>query len=141
MTISRRLFLLLAAFLVLPGAANRVAAKEVHPGKYLVYVGTYTTGASKGIYAYRFDASRGQLTPLGLAAETMNPSFVAVQPNRRFILYAVNEITNYKGQSSGALSAFAIDQQSGKLSLVRSEENCEKGTTLLACEVPITSER
>ena len=118
MTISRRLCLLLAASLVSPGLTNRVAAKEVHPGKYLVYVGTYTTGASKGLYAYRFDAFSGQLTPMGLAAETMNPSFVAVQPNRRFILYAVNEITNYKGQSSGALSAFAIDHQSGKLSLV-----------------------
>ena len=56
----------------------------------LVYVGTYTRGASKGIYAYRLDDATGKLTPLGLAAETANPSFVAIHPNRRF-LYAVGE--------------------------------------------------
>jgi 6-phosphogluconolactonase len=86
---------------------------------YLVYVGTYTEpqSNSKGIYAYRYDAGSGGLTPLGLAAETINPSFLAVHPNRRF-LYAVNEVTNYKGQSSGAVSAFAIDAATGKLKLL-----------------------
>jgi 6-phosphogluconolactonase len=55
------------------------------------------------------------LTSLGLAAETSNPSFVAADPSGRF-LYAVNEMGDYKGQSSGAVSAFAIDRKSGKLS-------------------------
>ena len=58
-----------------------------------------------------------RLTPLGVVAETVNPSFVAVHPNRRF-LYAVNEVTNYKSQSSGAISAFAIDRATGKLTLL-----------------------
>ena len=29
-------------------------------GNYLVYIGTYTTEQSKGIYAYRFNAVTGQ---------------------------------------------------------------------------------
>ncbi len=84
--------------------------------KYLLFVGTYTEKESKGIYAYRFDAASSELIPLGVAAETTNPSFLAIDPSRRF-LYAVNEVQNYKGTRSGAVSAFAIDQEMGKLSL------------------------
>jgi 6-phosphogluconolactonase len=88
-------------------------------GKYLFYVGTYTAdgSASKGIYAYRFDAANGASTPLGLAAETTNPSFVALAPSGRF-LYAVNEVQNYKGANSGGVSAFSVDRATGKLTLL-----------------------
>jgi 6-phosphogluconolactonase len=87
--------------------------------KYLIYVGTYTEdgSASKGIYAYRFDRSTGAIASLGLAAQTINPSFLAVHPNHRF-LYAVNEVKNYAGQNSGGVSAFAIDRATGKLTLL-----------------------
>jgi 6-phosphogluconolactonase len=95
------------------------AASAPHKDKYLVYVGTYTEegSTSKGIYAYRFDPNGAKLTPIGLAAQTINPSFLAVHPNHRF-LYAVNEIGNYHGQKSGAVSAFAIDHATGKLTLL-----------------------
>jgi len=84
---------------------------------YLAYVGTYTTGESKGIYAYRYNAKDGKMTPLGLAAETENPSFVALDPNRHF-LYAVNEVPKYQGQASGGVSAFALDPKTGKLTFL-----------------------
>lgn len=95
---------------------------------YLLFVGTYTKGESKGIYAYRYDASSGHLTSLGLAAETANPSFLAVDPSHRF-LYAVNELQDYKGSKSGAVTAFAIDRKTGKLSRLnevasRGEDPC-----------------
>jgi 6-phosphogluconolactonase len=95
------------------------AAPAPHKHKYLVYVGTYTEegSKSKGIYAYRFDSDTAELTTIGMAAETTNPSFLAVHPNHRF-LYAVNEVPNYKGQKSGAVSAFAIDHATGKLTLL-----------------------
>jgi 6-phosphogluconolactonase len=86
--------------------------------KYLFYVGTYTEKTeSKGIYAYRFDPATGQSTALGLAAETTNPSFVALHPNGKF-LYAVNELGNYKGPNSGGVSAFSIDAATGKLTFL-----------------------
>jgi 6-phosphogluconolactonase len=91
--------------------------KKASPTNYLLYVGTYTEKESKGIYAYRFDTASAKLTPLGLAAETTNPSFLEIDPTRHF-LYAVNETPNYKGASSGAVSAFSIDSNSGKLSLL-----------------------
>jgi 6-phosphogluconolactonase len=97
-------------------ASTALAAR---PGKYIVYVGTYTGEGtnSKGIYAYRYDAATAQVTPLGLAAESTNPSFVAVHPNRKF-LYAVNELGNYKGPNSGGVSAFSIDRATGKLTFL-----------------------
>ena len=61
--------------------------------------------------------STGQITPLGLAAETTNPSFVAPHPNGRF-LYAVNEVGKYKGPNSGGVSAFSIDRATGKLTFL-----------------------
>jgi 6-phosphogluconolactonase len=95
---------------------------------YLMYVGTYTTGQSKGIYVYRYNSASGQVTSLGLAAETANPSFLAVAPNGKF-LYAVNELQNYKGEKSGAVTAFGIDQKTGKLTRLnevasRGEDPC-----------------
>jgi len=100
--------LVLALFCLTPFPAATQAAKQ---DKYLFYVGTYTEegGKSKGIYAYRYNAATAEITPLGLAAETTNPSFVAPHPNGRF-LYAVNEVGNYKGPNSGGVSAFSIDR-------------------------------
>jgi len=86
-------------------------------GRHLLYVGTYTKGESKGIYVYSYDAKSGESEPLGLAAETANPSFLAVDPRQR-VLYAVNELTRYKGSSSGAVTSFAIDHKTGKLSAI-----------------------
>ena len=94
-------------------AAEAAGAK----GEFLVYIGTYTGQKSRGIYAYRFDAGSGRLTPLGLVAETVSPSFLAVDPSHRF-LYAVNEVSTFQGAKSGAVSAFALDRKTGKLTFL-----------------------
>jgi 6-phosphogluconolactonase len=96
-----------------------LSAAAAKPAKYFFYVGTYTEegSKSKGIYAFRFDAATSEITPLGLAAETTNPSFVALHSNGRF-LYAVNEVGNYKGPNSGGVSAFSIDRATGKLTFL-----------------------
>jgi 6-phosphogluconolactonase len=102
--------------MLFPGAAF---AKSTN---YILFVGTYTEASghptgSKGIYSYRFNEASGKLKPLGVAAETVNPSFLAVAPGNKF-LYAVNELQHYQGQSSGGVTAFALDRQSGKLKLL-----------------------
>jgi 6-phosphogluconolactonase len=113
-----RIKLIWASVLVLLlGSTEWLArAKEMPSDTYLMFVGTYTNtkGESKGIYAYRYDSASGHATSLGLAAETINPSFLAIDPRGSF-LYAVNELTSYKGASSGAISSFAIDHQNGTL--------------------------
>ena len=113
-TISRLTILLLV--IALAPSILRPAARPAAQ-KYLVYVGTYTNHGSKGIYAFRLDSATGELTSLGLAAETAEPSFLAVDSSGRF-LYAANETANYNGQPTGAVSAFAIDPKTGKLSFL-----------------------
>lgn len=76
--------------------------------KLTVFVGTYTGGPSKGIYAYEFNTSTGALKEIGLAAETESPSFLAIHPNGKF-LYAVNELDNFGGERAGAITGFKID--------------------------------
>jgi 6-phosphogluconolactonase len=114
-------------FLFLISLASSVfAAAEPAQQTYLVYVGTYTDHGSKGIYAYHFDSSTGRLTSLGLAAEAVEPSFLAIDSSGRF-LYAANETANYNGQPTGAVSAFAIQPESGKLSLLNQVSSRDEG--------------
>ncbi|HSU89070.1 MAG TPA: lactonase family protein, partial [Terriglobia bacterium] len=114
MKITRRLF---AFSLLLASLISSVAGRstETHSAnhKYLVFVGTYTTKTeSKGIYAYEFDSNTGKLAPKGVAAETRDPSWVAVHSSGKF-LYAANEA----GKGS-TVSAFALDAKSSRLTLL-----------------------
>ncbi len=79
-----------------------------------VYVGTYTDSGSRGIYRFTLDTASGAMSPPVLAAETANPSFLALHPSGRF-LYAVNEVDSFQGRSTGAVSAFAVDPKTGDL--------------------------
>jgi 6-phosphogluconolactonase len=88
------------------------ASRDPTISKYLVYIGTY----GKGIYAYRFDAATGTLDSIGLAAEMVRASFLAVHPNRRF-LYAVSEVGN-NGRVNGSITAFAINRATGALTVL-----------------------
>lgn len=113
MTTKRRFRTFLLSLLSLLWAASASAQNSAK--HYILYVGTYTTGESKGIYAYRYDAESGKLQSLGLAAATENPSFLAVDAKNEH-LYAVNETGNYKGKSTGAVTAFSMDRKTAKLS-------------------------
>src|SRR2546428_455405 len=85
-----------------------------------VYVGTYTGSKSKGIYLFRLQTENLEvsqnitLVPLGLAAETSNPSFIELDLKRR-LLFAVNELNEFEGKPTGAVSAFSIDRDTGML--------------------------
>ena len=129
MTSSFALSYLLACVLVgyaMVGGVRARAADETAAGGMLMYVGTYTGKNSKGIYAYRLDLSSGKLTPAGLAAETANPTYLALHPSRRF-LYAANEIGRFEGKPVGAVSAFAVDAATGKLTLLNQKSSGGSG--------------
>ncbi len=116
MKLIRNFFLSATALVILLIPFGADVTTEVRAkGESIFYVGTYTAGQkSKGIYAYRFQPASGISTPIGLVAETANPSFITIHPNRQF-LYAVNEVNTYEGQSAGSISAFSIEAQTGKL--------------------------
>jgi 6-phosphogluconolactonase len=87
------------------------------PARVRVYVGTYTTHGSKGIYRLQLDVATGGLATEGEPTETANPSYLALHPNRRF-LYAVNELGESRHDQGGAVSAFAIDPPTGALAFL-----------------------
>ena len=114
---------LLAVLIAMALAARPARAAEESPaGALRAYVGTYTGPKAKGIYVFRFDSESGKPGPVELAAEVRSPSFLAIHPHRRF-LYAVNESGGSGKRGGGAVSAFAIDEGSGKLSLLDEESS------------------
>ncbi len=86
----------------------------------LVYIGTYTSGKSEGIYVYRMDKSSGTLEFSSKATGVDNPSFLAIHPQQRY-LYAVNEIGEFAGKPSGAVSAFSIEEKTGELTYLNQQ--------------------
>jgi 6-phosphogluconolactonase len=86
----------------------------------MVYIGTYTKDGSEGIYLYKLDAATGALSKVSATQVKDNPSFLALDPQRRY-LYAVNEIGDYQGKKSGAISAFAVDQKTGGLKFINQQ--------------------
>jgi 6-phosphogluconolactonase len=97
----------------------------------MVYAGTYTGAKSKGIYLFRLktegneDSGDVTLVSLGLAAETPSPSFLELDA-KRHLLFAVNEVNSFEGKPTGAVSAFAIEPDTGKLKLINQVSS--KGT-------------
>ncbi|MEM7034003.1 MAG: lactonase family protein [Chloroflexota bacterium] len=88
------------------------------------YVGTYSRDAglvsgehSSGIYYGQLDLDTGALQVTAVTDSLDNPSFLALHPNGQF-LYAVNEVDDFEGQSSGAVSAFAINPDDGGLTFI-----------------------
>ena len=101
-------------------------------GEYFVYFGTYTGftymkeglpaggSNSKGIYVSRFNPATGDVSKPELAAEVINPAYLAVHPNHRF-LYVATEDPLSLGPDfdhESYVSAFAIDSATGKLHLL-----------------------
>src|SRR5215468_1092671 len=80
----------------------------------ILYVGTYTGGKSEGIYVYRMNSESGELKHAATVKGVSNPSFLDIDPKRRF-LYAANESGEFAGRKGGGVTAFAIDQKTGDL--------------------------
>jgi len=111
----------LKLFMLVAGFSGVLAAQE-----RAVYVGTYTNGASKGIYTFWFNVSTGKATEPSLAAESSNPSFLAVHPDGRF-LYAANENPN------GTATAFSVGTE-GRLSRLNSVSSHGSGPCHVAVD-------
>jgi 6-phosphogluconolactonase len=110
-------------------AAGRsgLAHGERKTNRRWLLVGTQTHKDSKGIYAYNWDPATGELTGEMLAAVSDNPTFLALDPVANY-LYAANELDNFQGQKSGAVSAFAVDVAGHKLRPINQVASLGSGT-------------
>ncbi|MDQ6651889.1 MAG: lactonase family protein [Acidobacteriota bacterium] len=117
---SRRNFLKAGSIAALGAFASR-GAEMTRQGNHSLnlYVGTYTSGKSEGIYIYRMNLDTGELKRLN-TMKAVNPSFLAINGNKRH-LYAVNEVRQFAGKSSGAVSAFSIDSTTGNLNFLNQQ--------------------
>ena len=79
-----------------------------------LFIGTYTSGASKGIYVYRFNVSTGAGTEVS-TMKADNPSYLSISPDGRHV-YAASE-----GEKSGSALAYAFEPVTGKLSFLNSQ--------------------
>lgn len=102
-----------------------------HP--FRVYVGTYTDKDSKGIYSFTFDPATGNTGTVELSVGTQNPSFLAVGRDSRS-LYAANEVNNYSGGATGAVSRFATQAGSSGLKLMQQISSAGPGPAHLSLD-------
>lgn len=115
MRMSRREFLEASTVAALGADALTGFAKSA--GERLLFVGTQTGEASKGIYAYSFDAATGELTQVGLAVEAEFPTFLALTPDRK-TLVACNEMDEFEGKKVGGVESFRVEPGVAKLKKV-----------------------
>lgn len=86
---------------------------------YYLFIGTYTTGESKGIYVYRFNTGTGKAEWVSNTEGVVNPSYLDIAPDKKHI-YAVTETAR---NNSGSVSAFAFDPSSGQLSFINKQSS------------------
>ena len=98
-----------------------------------IYVGTYTGGASEGIYAVNLDMQTGRLEIAGLAAKLQNPSYLVFSMDGEYI-YAVLENESYEGETGGAAVALRTTGREGSLELLNIRSTIGRGPCHLAVD-------
>ena len=83
----------------------------------LVFASGYASADQAGIHAYLFDEARGALMPHGTFAGILNPSFICIHPNGRW-LYAVSETGQSSDGISGGVCALTFEREPFTLRLL-----------------------
>ncbi len=97
-----------------------------NPNAFFVFVGTYTrTDAAlperpEGLFVFRLNPSSGSLEPVQAVTGISNPTYLSLTPDSRY-LYAVNELSEWKGHAGGGISAFSVDPASGRVEFINSQ--------------------
>ena len=116
----------LVILLTVMTAASLTAKARAASRELLVYVGTYTRGDSEGIYVCRLNLDTGVLSAPRLAANVVNPSFVAIHPTGKY-LYCVSEISDFNGKKAGGVTSFTIDRKTGLLTKLNEQPSVGAG--------------
>lgn len=132
------------------GFVLSVITASAQEGDYFLFIGTYTgfkyvhhsrpyglgESHSEGIYVSRYHAATGALSEPELAAKMINPSFLTISPNHKF-LYAVSEDPLSVGpplDHSSYVSAFRIDPSTGHLQLLNTVPASGTSTCFIAID-------
>lgn len=103
--------LAVAVWLAMPAMRARAA-------EYDVFFGTQSAGPTKGLSMAHFDSDTGKLTKPEMNVHADAPAYYVFTADGKF-LYTCNAIANFGGaQHMGAVSAFAVDPKTKKLTLL-----------------------
>lgn len=80
-----------------------------------LFVGTYTSGTSEGIYLYQFDTISGYSKYLSMT-KASNPSYLTVSKDEKFV-YAVAE----NDDNTAAVNAFSFDKEKSELKPINTQ--------------------
>jgi 6-phosphogluconolactonase len=119
------------------------AANETRP--LMAYIGTFSSplkdmlptqvdlppGNGRGIHLFSVDRKTGELTEQGLFELGTSPSCLVVNANGTR-LYSANETDRVAPHNHGTVSAYAIDPNNGKLSLLNSLPSGGAGPTYVS---------
>jgi len=97
-----------------------LSANSSNEAELTFYVGTYTNEKSEGIYLCSMDTISGAIHLKGVKKKVINPSFLAIDHNNRF-LYSVNEISDDEGRAGGFVSAFRINEKTDTLEFLNKQ--------------------
>lgn len=85
-----------------------------------VFVGSYNFNKDKkGIYVFKLDTLTGKLKKITTVSNVLNPSYLAVSPNGKYI-YAC---TDTKTPNAGSVSSFEFSSQKKTLTFINSEKS------------------
>lgn len=87
---------------------------------HLIFLGPYTKTESRGIYAVRLDGATGALSTPVLAAETPDPAWITLSPDKKF-LYAIHA-------SAAQAVAFSVDGTEGRLTPLGTPATAKAGS-------------
>ena len=88
--------------------------------KCIVFVGSYNDDkANEGIYVYQLDTVTGDLTRLSSVRNILNPSFLTLSANGKY-LYACSETQR---PNLGSVSGFKFDSKTDTLSFINSQKS------------------
>jgi 6-phosphogluconolactonase len=105
---------------------------QVTAQDHYLFIGTYTSNGSKGIYVYKFDSKTGEATWVSNTDSSSNPSFLAVTGNGKYV-YAVNEVSRDK---AGFVASYAFDETNGQLSFLNKQSSGSENP----CHVSVTKD-
>ena len=86
----------------------------------MIYIGTFSENGSEGIYVYDYDRQTKTYNLLQTIISEESPSFLAVSPKGNY-LFSANRGSLQGHENWGSVTSFAIDQKTGKLSIIHSQ--------------------
>ena len=93
---------------------------NLYSQKEFVFFGSYNWDkTTEGLYVYQLDTSTGTLSKITSISNIVNPSYVTVSPNGKYIFAA----TDSKIKDSGSVSAFEFNPEKKSLTFINSQKS------------------